>query len=47
MLLFAASAGAGELELGSLFQDHVVLQREKEINVWGWTSKRTSKRGRS
>ena len=27
---------AADLRLGSLFSDHVVLQREKPVAVWGW-----------
>ena len=43
LLAFAAvfghgmlSAFAAELRLGSPFSDHMVLQREKPIAVWGW-----------
>lgn len=28
---------AADLRLGSLFSDHMVLQRDKPIAVWGWT----------
>jgi len=27
---------AGELKLAALFSDHMVLQREKPVSVWGW-----------
>jgi len=27
---------AAELELANLFSDHLVLQREREVPVWGW-----------
>ena len=43
LLAFAAvfghgmiSAFAAELRLGSPFSDHMVLQREKPVAVWGW-----------
>ena len=32
--LFAAEAVAG-LELGGLFKDHAVVQRDKRVAVWG------------
>ncbi|MEO8498032.1 MAG: sialate O-acetylesterase, partial [Planctomycetota bacterium] len=34
-LLLAPSITAAELSLGSLFQDHVVLQRDMAVPVWG------------
>ena len=34
-LLFAPNVASAELSLGSLFQDHVVLQREMSAPVWG------------
>lgn len=36
-----APAGASGFKLGSLFQDHVVLQRDMPIKVWGWAEKGT------
>ena len=30
------SVFAGDLRLGSPFSDHMVLQREKPVSVWGW-----------
>jgi sialate O-acetylesterase len=36
-LIFAAEpARAGELSLASIFSDHMVLQRDKPVPVWGW-----------
>jgi sialate O-acetylesterase len=37
-LLFAplAALHAADLRLGSTFSDHMVLQREKPVAVWGW-----------
>jgi len=32
----ASRVASAEFKLGTLFQDHMVLQREKPINVWGW-----------
>lgn len=37
LVLFAPSANAADLKLSSLFQDHMVLQRERPIKVWGWS----------
>jgi len=37
LVLLAAGIAAGEVRLGSLFQDHMVLQRDKPINIWGWS----------
>lgn len=31
-----ASLRAADLRLGSLFSDHMVLQRDKPVAVWGW-----------
>lgn len=31
-----AAASQAELKLGSLFQDHMVLQRNRAVAVWGW-----------
>jgi hypothetical protein len=37
MALFSAPAiHAAEFKLGALFQDHMVLQREMAVPVWGW-----------
>lgn len=38
VLAFAASAmaNAGELALAAIFSDHMVLQRDKPVPVWGW-----------
>ncbi len=35
LLLCAAGATAAEFKAASLFQDHMVLQREKPVKVWG------------
>lgn len=35
LMLLAAPAGA-ELKLASVFSDHMVLQRDREVPVWGW-----------
>lgn len=31
-----AVAGAGELKVATIFSDHLVLQRDKPVPVWGW-----------
>ena len=36
LLLAPVFLWAGELRLGSPFSDHMVLQREKPVTVWGW-----------
>lgn len=35
-LLLASITSFGQLKLAQLFSDHVVLQRQKPIAVWGW-----------
>ncbi|MCP4452534.1 MAG: sialate O-acetylesterase [Planctomycetes bacterium] len=30
------ATGSGAVELPGLFKDHMVLQRESQVNVWGW-----------
>src|SRR5688572_8118878 len=40
--LLAASTSHAAALLHDLFQDHVVLQREREINVWGRAQPRES-----
>jgi len=35
-LAIAGAAGAAKLELASPFSDHMVLQREMAVPVWGW-----------
>jgi sialate O-acetylesterase len=36
VLLFSDRIGAGEVRLPSFFSDHMVLQQEQRIAVWGW-----------
>ena len=31
-------AAQGELELPSLFSDHMVIQRDVKVPVWGWAA---------
>lgn len=38
LLLSLHSAAFAQLKLARLFSDHVVLQRQKTIPVWGWAS---------
>jgi hypothetical protein len=38
LLLCAASAGAAEFKVANVFQDHMVLQRDKPIKFWGWST---------
>ena len=35
-LLLISQAGFAQVKLARLFSDHVVLQRQKPIPVWGW-----------
>ena len=35
-LALASSLSAADLKLATLFSDHMVLQREKPVPVWGW-----------
>src|SRR5688500_9146576 len=34
--LICGTAHAGELRLPTLFSDHAVLQRDKQLPIWGW-----------
>ena len=36
-LLAMANAHAAELKLAALFSDHMILQRDKPVPVWGWS----------
>ena len=36
LLLPHGNVSAGELKLAAVFSDHMVLQRDKSIPVWGW-----------
>ncbi len=36
MLLIAGTVQAAELKLAAVFSDHMVLQRDKQVAVWGW-----------
>lgn len=38
ILLLAGSESFAQLKLARLFSDHVVLQRQKPIPVWGWAN---------
>ena len=35
-LLFAAATGFAEVKLPKVLSDHVVLQRDAPIHIWGW-----------
>ena len=37
-LIFVQTASMAQLKLARLFSDHVVLQRQKTIPVWGWAT---------
>jgi len=36
LLLLCGIPGFSQVKLARLFSDHVVLQRQKTIPVWGW-----------
>jgi sialate O-acetylesterase len=36
LLLLCGAPGFSQIKLARLFSDHVVLQRQKPIPVWGW-----------
>ena len=36
--VFGISSAFAEVKLARLFSDHVVLQRQKPIPVWGWAN---------
>lgn len=36
LALSAGSAAAAEVRLARIFSDHVVLQRERPVRIWGW-----------
>ncbi len=38
MAVSVGGIASADLRLGSLFQDHMVLQRDKPIKVWGWST---------
>ncbi|MCF2447226.1 sialate O-acetylesterase [Dyadobacter sp. CY345] len=38
LLLLSGTSSFAQLKLARLFSDHVVLQRQKSIPVWGWTT---------
>ncbi|MES2797663.1 MAG: sialate O-acetylesterase [Bacteroidota bacterium] len=38
ILLFISFVGNAQLKLARLVSDHVVLQRQKPIPIWGWTA---------
>ncbi len=37
-LLLAAAAAHAELKVASVFSDHMVLQRDQPVHVWGWAA---------
>jgi sialate O-acetylesterase len=41
LVLFLAGSARADLKMASLFQDHMVLQRDKPVNVWGWAEEGT------
>jgi len=42
LLLTSLSASAQELKVPAIFNDHMVLQRNTDIYVWGWADARTN-----
>ena len=40
--VFAGVAGAGDLSLPSVLSDHMVLQRDAIVKVWGWAEPHTA-----
>lgn len=38
LLLGLSSAAAADLSIASLFSDHMVIQREQPLKVWGWAT---------
>ncbi|MEZ0538123.1 sialate O-acetylesterase [Fibrella arboris] len=40
LLLFLSGTAFGQVRMARLFTDHVVLQRQKPIPVWGWAKPR-------
>ena len=36
LLVLEAGAASGEVRLANVFADHMVLQREQPVRVWGW-----------
>ena len=38
VLLSVSFSSFSQLKLAQLFSDHVVLQRQKTIPVWGWAA---------
>jgi sialate O-acetylesterase len=41
LVLFLAGSARADIKMASLFQDHMVLQRDKPVNVWGWAEEGT------
>ena len=37
-LMFASDRALADLELGSLFGDHMVLQHDQPVKIWGWAA---------
>jgi sialate O-acetylesterase len=44
LFLFSNSIAVGQVRLARLFSDHVVLQRQQPIPVWGWAAPRETVR---
>lgn len=42
LLIFAGSPLLAQLECAQIFSDHMVLQREREIQIWGWHDPRST-----